>query len=46
MIEDGLVDEVKGLNDDYLSSRILNSAIGYKEFYEYLFNNKKLEDIK
>ena len=45
MIEDGLVDEVKGLNDDYLSSRILNSAIGYKEFYEYLFNNKKLEDV-
>ena len=45
MIEDGLVDEVKGLNDDYLSSRILNSAIGYKEFYEYLFNNKNLEDV-
>ena len=45
MISDGLVDEVTSLKDKYNSSRILNSGIGYKEFYDYFYNNKKLEDV-
>ena len=44
MINNGLIDEVKSLKDKYKSSRILNSGIGYKEFYDYLFNNKSFDD--
>ena len=32
MINNGLIDEVNSLKDYYKNSRILNSAIGYKEF--------------
>lgn len=50
MINNGLIDEIKSLIDYYPNSRILNSAIGYKEFYDYLFNDKDLslviEEIK
>jgi tRNA dimethylallyltransferase len=42
MLNNGLLDEVKSLKDKYKISRILNSGIGYKEFYDYLFNNKEL----
>ena len=42
MISNGLVDEVKSLRDYYPNSRILNSAIGYKEFYDYLYKNKDI----
>ena len=42
MINNGLVDEVKSLRDYYPNSRILNSAIGYKEFYDYLYKNKDI----
>lgn len=45
MIQEGLVLEVLGLKDKYLDSRVLNTAIGYKEFYEYLFGDKKIEDV-
>ncbi len=45
MIEKGLLDEVNSLKDKYNNSRILNSGIGYKEFYDYLFNNKSLEEV-
>lgn len=45
MINNGLLEEIKGLKDKYKNSRILNSGIGYKEFYDYLFNDKKLEDV-
>lgn len=45
MIDNGLLDEINSFKDKYKSSRILNSGIGYKEFYDYLFNNKKLEDV-
>ena len=45
MIDNGLIDEVEGLKDYYNDSRILNSAIGYKEFYDYLFNDKELNDV-
>ena len=43
MISNGLIDEVQSLKEYYNNSRILNSAIGYKEFYDYLFNNKELD---
>ena len=44
MIKNGLLDEINSLKDYYNNSRILNSGIGYKEFYDYLFNNKSLEE--
>ena len=40
MINNGLLDEITKLKDKYKNSRILNSGIGYKEFYDYLFNDK------
>ena len=46
MIDNGLLDEIDSLKDYYKDSRILNSGIGYKEFYNYLFNNKSLEETK
>lgn len=50
MMNNGLLEEVNNLKDNYTTSRILNSAIGYKEFYDYFYNNKSLdkviEDIK
>ena len=45
MIENGLLEEVNSLKEKYENSRILNSAIGYKEFYDYFYNNKKLEEV-
>ena len=42
MINNGLIDEVKSLRDYYPNSRILNSAIGYKEFYDYLYKDKDI----
>lgn len=45
MMNNGLLKEIESLKDYYKDSRILNSGIGYKEFYDYLFNNKSLEDV-
>ena len=45
MLNNGLLDEINKLKDKYKNSRILNSGIGYKEFYDYLYNNKKLDDV-
>ncbi len=45
MINNGLLDEINNLKDKYPNSRILNSGIGYKEFSDYLFNNKELKDV-
>ena len=45
MLENGLLDEINSLKDRYNNSRILNSGIGYKEFYDYLYNDKKLEEV-
>ena len=45
MVENGLLDEINSLKDKYQNSRVLNSGIGYKEFYDYLYNNKSLEDV-
>ena len=44
MITNGLLDEIKSLKPYYLSSRVLNTGIGYKEFYSHLYENKSLED--
>ena len=46
MINDGLIAEVNNLKDKYKDSKILNNAIGYKEFYDYLFNNKSIDEVK
>ncbi len=46
MMESGLLDEILGLKQYYLnSSRVLNSAIGYKEFYDYLFGDTSIDDV-
>lgn len=45
MIANGLINEVENLKDKYNSSNILNNAIGYKEFRDYLFKNKSLLDV-
>ncbi len=44
MIKNGLLEEINKLKPYYHKSKILNNAIGYKEFYDYLFNNKSLDD--
>lgn len=45
MINNGLLTEINKLKDKYKNSRILNSGIGYKEFYDYLYNSKSLEEV-
>ena len=45
MINNGLLDEINSLKEKYPNSRILNSGIGYKEFYDYLFNSKDLNEV-
>lgn len=45
MLEEGLLDEVISLKDKYNNSRILNSAIGYKEYYDYFFKDKSLNEV-
>ena len=45
MINNGLLDEINSLKEKYSNSRILNSGIGYKEFYDYLFNSKDIESV-
>jgi len=46
MIDDGLVNEVRYLYDNFKESRILNTAIGYKEFFPYFEGVKTLDEIK
>lgn len=46
MFREGLLEEIISLKDDYKSSRVLKSAIGYKEFYDYLYHDKPLEEVK
>lgn len=45
MISGGLIEEVVDLQEKYKSSRILNQAIGYKEFYDYLYNDSALDNV-
>lgn len=46
MIEEGLVEEILSLKDEYQNSRVLNTAIGYKEFKGYIEDKKTLEEVK
>ena len=45
MINNGLLDEINSLKEKYPNSRILNSGIGYKEFYDYLYNSKDIDSV-
>lgn len=45
MIEEGLVEEINSLKDLYSTSRVLHSAIGYKEFSAYLESKKSLDQV-
>ncbi len=45
MVKDGLVEEVNSLKDLYKNSRILNNAIGYKEFVPYFAKEISLEEV-
>lgn len=45
MINNGLIEEVLDLKEKYKSSRILNQAIGYKEFYDYLYKDNALDKV-
>ena len=44
MVKNGLLEEVKYLYDKNIRTRAINTAIGYKELYEYFDNNISLED--
>jgi len=44
MIENGLIDEVRNLYQNFKTSRILNAAIGYKEFFPYFEGAKTLNE--
>ncbi len=45
MIKNGLLEEVTSLKEKYKVSRILNSGIGYKEFYDYFYKEKPLTEV-
>lgn len=44
MVNDGLIDEVKSFYDNGIRSRILLSAIGYKELYKYFDGEITLDE--
>lgn len=46
MFQDGLVEEVKNFYDKNITAKSLNTAIGYKELYDYFSGKKSLEDTK
>lgn len=46
MFENGLLNEVETLYKDYPKSRVLHSAIGYKETIDYLDKKISLEEAK
>ena len=45
MINNGLIDEVRYLYQNFKTSRILNTAIGYKEFFSYFEGVKTLDEV-
>lgn len=45
MMKKGLLEEVESLKEEYPHSRILNSGIGYKEFYNYFIREETLEEV-
>ncbi len=46
MFREGLIDEVKSFYDKKINSRILATAIGYKELYDYFDGKITLEESK
>ena len=46
MFTKGLITEVKALHEKYPNSRVLKSAIGYKEVIDYLAGKFTLEEAK
>jgi len=44
MFEEGLLEEVKALYNRNINSKVINTAIGYKELYEYFKGNTTLEE--
>lgn len=45
MMKDGLLEEVEGLKEEFETSKALKTAIGYKEFYDYFYGDKTLEEV-
>ena len=46
MFNTGLLDEINSLKIKYNNSKVLNSAIGYKEFKDYFSKEKTLDEVK
>ena len=46
MFNNGLLEEVESLKDEFNTSKALNTAIGYKEFIPYFNHEKTLEEVK
>lgn len=46
MFNNGLLEEVESLKDEFNTSKALNTAIGYKEFIPYFNHEKTLDEIK
>ena len=46
MFNNGLLEEVESLKDEFNTSKALNTAIGYKEFIPYFNHEKTLEKVK
>ena len=44
MVENGLLDEVKGFYDQNIRSKAIMTGIGYKELYEYFDGNISLDE--
>ena len=44
MLDEGLLEEVKSLYERNINSKVINTAIGYKELYEYFKGNISLEE--
>ena len=46
MFKEGLLEEVKSLYERGINSKSINTAIGYKELYDYFNGNLSLEEAK
>ena len=44
MVEDGIFEEVKAFYDQKISSKAIQTGIGYKELYQYFNNEISKED--
>ena len=46
MFNNGLLEEVESLKNEFNTSKALNTAIGYKEFIPYFNHEKSLDEVK